>query len=404
MPTIKVPGKLMLVGEWAILEPGNHCIVMAIDKYISANIAQSNTFTFNLPNLNLPIIKAVYEHGKLKPITPLTQEQEKLFLMVKTATEIGLEYINRRPLPAFALAWLRPTGPDDKCRESLLNLANRYCHPERDSGSILRKLIDHPFNLSITSEISNIIMPDGSQHKLGFGSSAAAVVATIKAIFAFYEHEITSAKALEKIFKLAVIAHYKAQGNCGSGFDIAAATYGTTIIYQRFDQLWLAEQLKKNMINNIITQPWPDLTITRFKLPENIIMLVGFSGKSANTSKLIKAMDTYKKRAATIYTPIITSINELVKAIGKNQTSLFDAINHNRLLLAELAQKSSINLETAELTKLITIAQNHGAAAKFSGAGGGDCGIALCTDQAMAEKIKRDWLAADIIPIDVKIL
>ena len=83
---------------------------------------------------------------------------------------------------------------------------------------------------------------------------------------------------------------------------------------------------------------------------------------------------------------------------------MLELINQNRTLLSELANSSELNLETPALTKLITIAQSHGAAAKFSGAGGGDCGIALCSSMEVAEKIKHDWLEAGIIPIDVKIL
>ncbi len=404
----------MLAGEWAILEPGNRCIVMAVDKYLSATITSSDTFIFNLPDLNLPPIEVIYKNGYQFPTKTLTQEQTQKFSMCKMATEIALRYISR---------WIPDQVRDDKRKSVRFNLPNRFCHAELDSASILEKWNPEPFKLTITSEISAITMPNGNQHKIGFGSSAAAVVATIKAIFAFYEQDITN----EQIFKIAVIAHYEAQGNCGSGFDIAAATYGTTLVYKRFDPTWLEKQIENvitqavpscTSLRNIVTQPWPDLKITPIKLPENLIVLVGFSGKSANTSALINAMNDYKKREAKTYQCLISEINNIVTSLEyslyagrslpplpeKNGSPLFNCINQNRTILAELAQKSGIDLEPDQLTNLISIAQKHGAAAKFSGAGGGDCGIALCTDQAIAEKIKRDWQAAGILVIDIHTL
>ena len=39
--TIKVPGKLMIAGEYAVLTPGNVAMVVAVDRYIAAEISQS---------------------------------------------------------------------------------------------------------------------------------------------------------------------------------------------------------------------------------------------------------------------------------------------------------------------------------------------------------------------------
>ncbi len=339
MITINVPGKLMLTGEWAIREPGNRCIVMAIDRHVTATIIKASTITFNLPDIGLPSITAIYTIGHLVIATPLTHEQEKKISMCRAAAETALGFVQQ------------PT----------------------------------PFTLSITSNISRIPAHDGTHHKLGFGSSAATVVATIKAILAFHGFDITTQETLSRIFNLAVTAHNTAQTITGSGFDIAAATYGTTISYER------------------TSSP----RITPITLPKDLILLVGFSGTSASTSHLITAMQAYQEQDTATYHRICADINTCVIELEKNIANqniagILEAINHNQKLLAELAQSSGINLETPALTKLITIAQAHGAAAKFSGAGGGDCGIAVCTNAAMAENIKRNWQTSGIIPLDVK--
>ena len=44
-----------------------------------------------------------------------------------------------------------------------------------------------------------------------------------------------------------------------------------------------------------------------------------------------------------------------------------------------------------------------GAAAKPSGAGGGDCGIALATSEAQADAVRAAWRAEGIVPLPVAI-
>jgi phosphomevalonate kinase len=403
MPTINVPGKLMLAGEWSILEPGNRCIVMAVDKYVKATITKMDPgadagmthtatittmdptmgqaggnkgvpLTFNLPDLGLPAIAAAYQDGQVVSRTPLTPEQAQQFSMCQTAAEVALNYLQ-----------------DIK-------------HQAQDDTQAFT-----PFTLTITSDNFTIRLPDGSTTKLGLGSSAAAVVATIKAIFTLHGHDPSAATTLDRIFKLAVLAHYAAQGNCGSGFDIAAATYGTTLVYQRFNPTWLAEQQQCTPLATLVAQPWPDLEITPIKLPPNLLVLVGFSGASANTSTLIASMNAYKKAKpheyAAFAAALQTVVHDLEHALATaNTPNILAAINRNRMLLAQLANQSGINLETPALTTLITIANHYGAAAKFSGAGGGDCGIALCTNTASAEQIKHAWQQAGITPLKVGIL
>ena len=74
-------------------------------------------------------------------------------------------------------------------------------------------------------------------HKTGLGSSAALVTALTTAVLAHYApHEIidvSSDREKARIHNLAQAAHCAAQGKVGSGFDVAAAVYGSCI-YRRF--------------------------------------------------------------------------------------------------------------------------------------------------------------------------
>ena len=80
-------------------------------------------------------------------------------------------------------------------------------------------------------------VPLQEAHKTGLGSSAALVTAFTAALLAHYLPMDYSAWGSEtrnvRIHNLAQAAHCTAQGKIGSGFDIAAAVYGSCI-YRRF--------------------------------------------------------------------------------------------------------------------------------------------------------------------------
>ncbi|OAX83104.1 phosphomevalonate kinase [Emergomyces africanus] len=71
-------------------------------------------------------------------------------------------------------------------------------------------------------------------HKTGLGSSAALVTALVSAIVIHRTIEPGELPMIrDKLHNLAQIAHCAAQGKVGSGFDIAAAVYGSCL-YRRF--------------------------------------------------------------------------------------------------------------------------------------------------------------------------
>ena len=87
--------------------------------------------------------------------------------------------------------------------------------------------------LSVTTKnddaFSTNVSPYGKVTKSGLGSSAAVVVAAVAGVL----HAIGAEAGREQVHKLAQIAHSLATGKVGSGFDVAAATYGS-IVYTRY--------------------------------------------------------------------------------------------------------------------------------------------------------------------------
>lgn len=76
-----------------------------------------------------------------------------------------------------------------------------------------------------------------SAHKTGLGSSAALVTAFTTAVLTYYlpsgTLDIASSAGKARLHNLSQAAHCAAQGKVGSGFDVAAAVYGSCV-YRRF--------------------------------------------------------------------------------------------------------------------------------------------------------------------------
>ena len=87
------------------------------------------------------------------------------------------------------------------------------------------------------SPFLDFAVPLTSAHKTGLGSSAALVTALIAAVASHYlPRDVISLDTHEgkaRLHNLAQAAHCAAQGKVGSGFDVAAAVYGSCL-YKRF--------------------------------------------------------------------------------------------------------------------------------------------------------------------------
>ena len=225
----------------------------------------------------------------------------------------------------------------------------------------------------------------------------------------FYGRDITTQQSKETIYKLATIAHFFAQGKAGSAFDVAASTFGGATAYTRFDPVWLTKKMEaKEDIRAVCEQEWPGFSAESLNIPEDFHLWVAWTGDSASTSTMIKQMNAFKEGQRQEYDRLYRSIGSLVQqAVGEwkrgNKKDVISLLNKNQQLLAELSQKSGVPILTPQLQQLAEIAQQAGAAGKLSGAGGGDCGIAISFSETWKEDIIASWKAAGLWPLDVTI-
>jgi phosphomevalonate kinase len=360
---ITAPGKLMLSGEWSVLENEVPCIVLAIDQKVSVEIENSDNIEFS--SSNGLSAKVDFENDEIK--VNGSEDEQKFFLFVAKATEATLKYL----------------------KEKDIKIKNFKIHT--DSSDTVVKL------------------ENGKNAKVGFGSSAAIVSATVAAVLKIHGIGIKSKEEKDLIYKLSCISHYLAQGKLGSSFDVAASTYGGVLIYQKPDMDFVLDLLNQNKkVSEIVEKDWPFFKAENISLPKDFNLSIGFVGYSASTKELVLRIREFKQKNKNDYWVIIDEIKkvtlDLINALKNNNTEkIIDLTKKNRDLLSELSDKSMNNLETPELAKLADIAERLGACGKFSGAGGGDCGIGISFDKLTKDKIESEWQENKIHLIDANI-
>ncbi|KRN95135.1 phosphomevalonate kinase [Pediococcus stilesii] len=349
----KAPGKLYIAGEYAVVEPGNSAIIVAVNQFVTASIEASD----------LPV-------GNI----------------------ISKQYQNN------VLSWRR------RGSELVVDNRDNPYHYILSAISIIEELailMDRKlktFNLYINSDLDS---SDGK--KYGLGSSAAVTVATIKAVAKFYNIQLTK----ELLFKLASIAHLDVQGN-GSLGDIAASVYGGWIAYQSFNRDWLNSMRRTKDLEDILRTPWPQLKIELLTLPSDLKLLIGWTGSPASTSDLVDQVATtsyqetdsyheFLNKSAACLRRMIVGFHEADSSIIKHE------ISNNRRLLQELSLFSGVQIETDALSRFCDIAEKFDGAAKSSGAGGGDCGIVIMQNANTPEKMINEWRKNDIQPLNLDI-
>lgn len=209
--------------------------------------------------------------------------------------------------------------------------------------------------------------------QFGFGSSSASTVCTVKAVSEILGFGLTNKEIFDLSYKTVLDIQKK-----GSGFDVAAAIFGGTLYF---------------LTGGKVIEP-----LNIGSLP----LIVGYGGMKADTVALInKVKESFARRQdrlRIIYNEIGVLVNQAKDSlIKKDWKDLGQLMNKNQEYLKELG------VSTEKLDNMINAALSAGAyGAKLSGAGGGDCMIAI-VPKDKKEKVKNSIISAGGNIIDIKV-
>jgi phosphomevalonate kinase len=149
---------------------------------------------------------------------------------------------------------------------------------------------------------NNLDIPISDANKTGLGSSAALITALTAAMLVFFGGiDIHSPNGQRIIHNLAQAAHCAAQGKVGSGFDIAAAVYGSCI-YRRFKPEVLEHVLLDSEVYDgsfcerlvgIVGDTW-DMEAKGFHLPPGLRVVMGDVSAGSATPSMVRSVLKWK--------------------------------------------------------------------------------------------------------------
>lgn len=422
----QAPGKLYLAGEYAVVNPGNPALLMAVNRYVEARVSSSERW------------------------------------LVTSAQFSGSQVVVGGYVPdnlSFASA--------------ALEIARNYASKVSE-----REVCGH---VHIDSHLQS---DDGT--KFGLGSSAAVCVAVVRAVLAAYGVQASPVT----VFKLAATAHFLVQGNGSLGDVAASSMGGLVYYrspdrewLRSFVDAHTAPAQGRASINTrtapavqhaldvdagasglhrssdsklagfpaqfvsatadfdyenslygalsrldtvaLVEQAWPYLVIEQVSKAANLEIEVGWTGKPASTKTLVKKAAKPVEPAkyqAFLHSSArsVDALRALVSAptgvaVRAPAGQLASVVAELRAQLNELSALRDVPVETDELRRGIEIALAHGFAAKSSGAGGGDCLIALRVNPAAlansaalakdynvtaySHSLREAWLEAGITPL-----
>lgn len=342
----QAPGKLFVAGEYAVVTPGEPSVIVAVDRYVTVRLRETT----------------------------------------------GAGTIHSPDFGRVALTWTR--GADGLSIDRERHPYDYVLSAIRVAEGLRRDLDLAPriFDLHIDSSLD-----DASGRKFGLGSSAAVTVAALRAMDELYGF------GLDRIdlFRLALLATIEVAPTA-SGGDVAASTFGGWIGYSAPDRALLRERAASGSVASLLhSDAWEGLSVRRLPPPAGLRFLVGWTGAPASTTGLVAALTRRVEAGAADGAAFLLDSRACVDGLWDaletgDDAGVLAAVHRNRRLLQRLGAQTGVAIETPELARLCDAAEAIGAAAKSSGAGGGDCGVVLAPADSDVTRMLRDWEDHDI--------
>lgn len=354
------PGKLVLLGEYAVLE-GAPALVMAVNRHARVRLVAKagGVCEINAPDLGL----------RAAPMT------------------IGADGMPQWPDPEHA-ARLRLVD------QTLRALAPDSLAPPPGRG----------FSLDLdTSEFFDDRGAAGAAlpEKLGLGSSAALTVALASAMAVFVGRGAATANRrvwLERLLHL----HRGFQGGQGSGVDVAASLIGGLISYRLTEDSprdggGLPSALPQEGPADQAAAAGRRLQSPRFEplsWPAQVRPLFVWTGHSASTANFLARLAQWRQGHAAEYAAHMRDLNAIAvtaaEAVAQGHGREFvEAAAAYAVALQVFGAACGLEIFSAQHRRLTELAGACGVGYKPCGAGGGDFGVAFALDDERLQQARR---------------
>jgi len=339
MTVVSAPGKMILVGEYAVLE-GSPALVYAVNRRARVTVSRipGTESQVSSPSLAVTSQPFVCTHQKKLRFDP-----------------------NLDPI-----------------------IRNRLIFFKRIFEALMTRLDLYPDNQALSIELVTDAFYDQKLHsKLGFGSSSAMTVALTKSLI----HELGLDKTETEIFEIALEVHRSAQGKVGSGIDVAASSFGGAVEYQLTKPKPSARHLNAWADLNMAVI-WTGKSASTSRMVQSVSALriknpELFHERMLHLSDLsIEGIAAFKEQDISRFLNVINNFQEEMQNLGKD--------SHTPII-------SGVHQQVAR------VVGNLGGAYKPSGAGGGDIGLLFTESNEMLSNIIVQIKKAGFNTLDVQL-
>ncbi|RPA96000.1 Phosphomevalonate kinase [Choiromyces venosus 120613-1] len=256
--------------------------------------------------------------------------------------------------------------------ETTIRYVLSYLSLSKIVSSEITILADNDYYSQPTSttplRFNNLNVPLSSAHKTGLGSSAALVTSLTSCLLQAYSPaplQLSGSSYLTKIHNLSQAAHCAAQGKVGSGFDVAAAVFGSCV-YRRFSPSILQALPEANapgfrqQLREAVDKSW-DMGIEKTKIPKGVRVIMGDVDCGSSTPGMVKKVLAWRegeKEAARKQWDELERVNRgLIDLLAELSEGSHDAVRQQildiRKNIRAMGEAADVPIEPEEQTKLL---------------------------------------------------
>ncbi|KAI1336641.1 ribosomal protein S5 domain 2-type protein [Xylariaceae sp. FL0016] len=407
---VSAPGKVLLAGGYLVLDREYTSLVFGLSARINV-IAREIKTSAGVQLTEIVVdspqfLEAQWRYGyHLAPEDggiKVTQLQSGSSLssnpFVEVTLNYALTYITR-------VAALKPSCTFDPAQFTILADNDYYSQPHAVTGTDRNPTRFAKFPTALRDA-----------HKTGLGSSAALVTALTAALLTYYlppsAFDLAAAPGRRTLHNLAQAAHCAAQGKVGSGFDVAAAVYGSCR-YRRFSPAVLrripeagaagfAPALVRLIDDDDGGEAW-DVEIEKdgVSIPEGVALRMCDVDCGSQTVGMVKKVLAWRERepasAKRIWDELQGRNVGLGKILAEGRTDeVVEAVSGIRELIRAMGSESGVPIEPESQTSLLdALMEVEGVYnGVVPGAGGFDALAILMKDDEATEKRVKEFVVS----------
>lgn len=324
MTDASAPGKLVLVGEYAVLS-GAPAIVTAVD-------VRARVKVIAIPGTESTFFDAVSGRA--------------FYFVIDDGT--GLRWVGERPAATGTIL------------EAVISSCSEHSILFHDGPSFRVSMNTDDFFTHI----------GGRWTKLGVGSSSAALVALVGALV----DELNLTMTQEELLAVCHSAHRRFQSGSGSGADVATAVYGGVVAVRRGAEQETINATPCDWPADLLALPiWSGVSAST---PELLVRFEQFQNANPDDYRRhLRHLKALSEQACVAWTE--QSVIDVLNALAGYDDALraFDI-------------DAQIGISSEPHDRIRQLVEQHGAVYKTSGAGGGDFGLALTDSTKVLDAVR----------------